>query len=213
MAVAEQQITQFFPQLSQNVELLKWLAANARQATVPAGTTVCTEGDSCQALALVLEGSVRVYKGSENGREITLYRVESSSSCILTASCILRATEFPATAVTETDVEALFLEAGQVRYMANHNQHWRNYLFELVSDRLASVICLVEEVTFQRMDKRLISLMESKHENGTVTATHQQMADELGTHREVVSRLLKDMQSAGEIEVSRGKVKLLSHHR
>lgn len=209
MAVTQDLIKQYFPQLSDDPELLQWMSRYARLATVPAGTTVCTEGDSCTALALITSGSVRVYKGSENGREITLYRVETSSSCILTASCILRATEFPATAITETEVGALFIEAGQVRFMANNNQVWRNYLFELVSDRLASVICLVEEVTFQRMDKRLINLLQSKQEDGVVIATHQQLADELGTHREVISRLLKDMQIAGDIEASRGKISLL----
>lgn len=209
MAVTPDLIKQYFPQLSDDSELLQWMARYARLATVPAGTTVCTEGDSCAALALIIDGSVRVYKGSENGREITLYRVETSSSCILTASCILRATDFPATAITETEVEALFIEAGQVRFMANNNQVWRNYLFELVSDRLASVICLVEEVTFQRMDKRLINLLQSKQEDGVVVATHQQLADELGTHREVISRLLKDMQVAGDIAASRGKISLL----
>jgi CRP/FNR family transcriptional regulator len=177
---------------------------------IPAGAPIAWEGDTCEQLAIVLEGSVRVYKVGESGREITLYRIEEAESCVLTASCILSRTSFPALAVAETDVEAVLIPAYVLRQWVERYEPWRDYVFGMMSQRLASVIATVEEVAFRRMDARIAEFLAGLGENGaTIQITHQEIASELGTAREVVSRILKDLERGDMIRLSRGAVSLV----
>ena len=177
---------------------------------IPAGAPIAWEGDACDQLAIVLAGTVRVYKVGESGREITLYRIEETESCVLTASCILSRTQFPALAVAETDVEAVLIPAYVLRDWVARYEPWRDYVFNMMSQRLADVIATVEEVAFRRMDARIAEFLAELGENGaTIPITHQEIASELGTAREVVSRILKDLERGGLIALSRGAVTLL----
>ncbi len=176
---------------------------------VPAGATICWEGDTCAHLAIVLSGLVRVYKIGESGREITLYRIQENDSCILTASCILSQISFPAIAVVEEPVRAVLIPAPTVREWAERYVVWRDYIFGLMSRRLANVIATVEEVAFRRVDVRLAEfLLKMTGTESTIRVTHQELAFELGTAREVVSRILKDFEREGIISLSRGAVSL-----
>ena len=174
-----------------------------------AGQFICLEGNQCAHLPLVLSGVARVYKIAESGREITLYRIEPGESCILTASCILSHRDFPAFAVAETDVEAMVIPAGDLPGWFNRHDAWRAYLFDLLSRRLGSVIELVEEVAFRHMDARLAAyLVHAVAAAGTVERTHEAVAADLGTSREVVSRLLKDFEQGGLVALSRGVIRV-----
>ena len=172
---------------------------------VKSGNYVCMEGDLCRSLPLVIDGSVRVYKTAESGREITLYRIESGESCVVTASCIIGERPFPAFAAAETDVRAIMVPAGHFRQLVRDVDAWHDYVFGLLSGKLADVIELVEEVAFKRVDERLARrLVRSAHEDDpekpfTVVATHESIASDLGTSREVVTRLLRDFEEAGWI--------------
>jgi CRP/FNR family transcriptional regulator len=173
---------------------------------------ICHEGMNCSHLALVLSGSARVYKLGESGREITLYRVTSGQSCILTASCILNGTPFPAFAVAEEEMTGIIIPNREVNLWMNQYPVWRNYLFGLVGERLSEVISIVEEIAFKRVDRRIIALLLNRAEatNGAlIKATHQEIASELGTSREVVSRILKDFHQRQLISLSRGNIELL----
>lgn len=185
--------------------------AHGSLVTLEAGNHVCLEGRECMHLALVVEGSARVYKLGDNGREITLYRVGEGESCILTASCILSNIPFPAFAVAETAVTAVVIPAPRVTGWLAEWAVWRNYLFGLVAQRLSNVISVVEEVVFRRMDQRIASyLLEYGTPAGeALSVTHQQIASDLGTSREVVSRILKDFESDQLIQLSRGALQLL----
>lgn len=176
---------------------------------LPAGATVCWEGDHCQQLAIVLSGTVRVYKVGENGRELTLYRLEASESCVLTASCILSNSYFPALAVTETAVRAALIPAPILRRWTEQYDIWREYVFGLMAQRLASVITTVEEIAFRRVDVRIAAFLD-QHSNDTLTITHHEIAAELGTAREVVSRILKDYEREQIIALSRGTITILN---
>lgn len=179
-------------------------------ATVPAGQHVCWEGDICPQLAIVLSGSVRVYKVGENGREITLYRIGRNDSCILTASCILSQTRFPALAMVEQAVEVAVIPAERLRAWVAQHEVWRNYVFNLMSQRLAEVITILNEVAFRRVDARLAELLlKLGAQQPQIAVTHQEMASELGTAREVVSRILKDFERENLLALSRGAVTLL----
>jgi CRP/FNR family transcriptional regulator len=174
---------------------------------LPAGQYICWEGDVCTQLAVVLSGTVRVYKIGESGREITLYRIEENDSCILTASCILSQIRFPALAIVEREVRAALIPAPILREWIKKYHVWRVYVFELMSKRLADVIATVEEIAFRRVDIRIAEfLARLAEEQEHIVITHQEIAYELGTAREVVSRILKDFERANIIALSRGAI-------
>jgi len=172
---------------------------------------ICDEGRACPHLALVINGSARVYKLGESGREITLYRVGPGQSCVLTASCILSDHPFPAFAVCETGIEAAVIPATVVNRWLTESPVWRDYIFGLVAQRLGNIISIVEEVAFKRMDRRIADflLKQLPGQERSLHATHQQIASDLGTSREVVSRILKDFESSDLIHVGRGHIELL----
>ena len=198
-------------------QLQRQIAQITQEAQLPVGTEYYREGESCTRLALIGEGRVRVYKASSSGRQITLYHVGPGESCILTASCALTGLNYPATAVVEGDrpLEALVFPADSFRAWVAQYDDIRNFVFQLMSDRLTSMMMLVEEVAFGKMDRRLAAFlvrrvqMENPSGN-SLTMTHDQIASELGSAREVISRILKDFERHGILEVSRGKINLLN---
>jgi len=190
-------------------ELLKELLVIARPQSVPAGKQIYSEGDSCQVIAFVLSGELRVYKAGQTGREITLYEIGPGETCILNASCILSGMSYPANAVTISDVTMLLLPSAGFRRLVDKHEEMRDFIFTLLSRRLSGVMELVEEVAFGRMDERLLDYLIEKSENGNLDTTHQKIANDLGTSREVVSRLLKDLERKQEVRLSRSSITLL----
>ena len=207
-----QRLEQQFPFLKQADEAFhRSFMGSASLVQLQKGQYVCREGRSCDHLALLVQGTARVFKLGDNGREITLYRVGPGQSCILTASCILSAQPFPAFARCETDLEAAVVPAADVRRWLSQSEGWRDYIFGLVSRRLASIISIVEEVVFKRMDRRIADYLSTRVRSTgePLHATHQQIASDLGTSREVVSRILKDLESSDLVRVRRGTIQVL----
>lgn len=211
----EQRLRSVFPRLFAGDPLfMQRLAQGAVVRSLPAGQYVCHEGDNCGALPLLLAGRARVHKVAESGRELTLYRIEPGESCVLTASCIMSDIPFPALAITETEVEALLVPAAAVRAWMGESAAWRNYVFELVAHRLADVIAVVEEVAFRRMDARVAALLlDMGAADSIARTTHQELAVELGSSREVISRILRDLENEGLIRRTRGEIVLLDRAR
>jgi CRP/FNR family transcriptional regulator len=199
-----------YPQLARAAPLFAELCHAADYVKLSPGQHICMEGRSCTHLALVLSGTARVYKLGETGREITLYRVEAGESCVLTLSCIVSGKLFPAFALSESEIEAIIIPTDKVRSLMEQQPTWRDYAWSLIASRLAGVIALVEEITFKRMDERLAHyLQQQRQQHGEkLTITHQQIAADLGTSREVISRLLKDLQQRGELTLGRGQITL-----
>ncbi|MGE3799643.1 MAG: Crp/Fnr family transcriptional regulator [Candidatus Kapaibacterium sp.] len=182
--------------------------SSATRVTLLRGAFICMEGDHCGVIPLLLNGTARVYKTSESGREITLYRIDPGESCILTASCILSDIPFPAFAVAESDVEALVIPSGTFNAWVSRSTPWRDFVFRLLSKRLSSVIEIVEEVAFQQLDARLAAYLLERMEGGRVTTTHEKIAADLGSSREVISRILKEFEREGSIALGRGVVEI-----
>jgi CRP/FNR family transcriptional regulator len=179
-------------------------------AKIPAGRDVFLEGDRADAIALLISGAVRVYKIGETGREITLYCFGLGESCILTANAILSQRSFPAIATVEEDAEAVMIPADVFRDWVSTYDLWRDFVFDLLSDRLSTVIAVIEEVVFQRMDRRVASWLLSKVQaQNPVRTTHQEIAADLGSSREVISRILDDFSKTGLIESRRGVIEVL----
>ena len=177
------------------------------------GDYICEQGNECTHLALILKGTARIYKLADTGREITLYRIEAGQSCILTASCIQSDNPFPAFAVCEQNIEAILIPSKCLQNWLAESTVWRRYIFGLVSQRMASVISLVEEVAFRKLDQRIAKLLihyQNKGNASSLNVTHHEIALELGTSREVVSRILMDFQSSGLVQLARGSVLVLN---
>lgn len=191
-------------------ELLREFQQAATLARIPAGKDVFLEGDHVDAIALLISGVVRVYKIGETGREITLYRFGHGESCILTANAILSQKSFPAIATIEQDAEAVMIPASAFRDWVKRYDPWREFVFDLLSERLSTVMMVVDEVVFQRMDRRVASLLIARSKVlHPIRTTHQELASELGSSREVISRILEDFSQKGFVEVGRGMIEIL----
>jgi CRP/FNR family transcriptional regulator len=190
--------------------LIREFITQAFFARIPAGKDVFVEGDQVDAIALLISGVVRVYKISETGREITLYRFGLGESCILTANAILSRKSFPAIATVEKDAEAVMIPAEVFRDWVKRHDLWREFVFDLLSNRLSTVMAVVDEVVFQRMDRRLaVWLLKKAAQQSPIRTTHQTIAADLGSSREVISRLLEDFSQRGWVVVERGTVEIL----
>ncbi len=196
---------------SASAEFINEFQQHAQLLQVPSGKTLYWEGDRCAALPVALSGQFRVFKIGENGNEITLYRFGKGESCILTTSCIFSQGEFPAVAKVEIAGEVLLIPEQTVRVWMLKYPEWQKYLCALFSKRLSDTIATVEEITFKRMDVRVIRWLIEKStssKSNDIKLTHQQIAYDLGTAREVISRILKDLEMRGAINVSRGHIKI-----
>ena len=190
-------------------DLRKELSEAGALVHLDAGEFFLREGDTCAHFAILISGKMRVFKLGEGGQEITLYHVGAGEACPLNVSCILSDRPVPAMACVEEDVEAIVVPAATFRAWIAEYEPMRRFVFQMFSSRLTEVMSLVEEVAFRRMDQRLARrLADLLTEEGSVEVTHADIAADLGTAREVVSRLLKEFERLGAISLSRGKILL-----
>ncbi len=179
----------------------------AKVVTVPAGTVVFQEGGACSNYLLVIDGSVRVQKVSESGREIVLYRVDPGQSCVLTTSCLLTHEDYGAEGIAENAVRAVVISAASFEALLARSAEFRKFVFSAYATRISDLLMLIEEVAFGRIDMRLAQfLVERGGPDGTIKGTHQDVAIELGTAREVISRQLKDFERRGLVALHRGRI-------
>lgn len=174
---------------------------------LPAGAQIFAERQVCQGFPLLLAGTIKVVKTTPAGREMLLYRVEPGGSCIITSSCLLGHAPYSARGVAETPLSLLVLPAALFDKLIAEHPAFRNFVFHLFSQRIAELMQLVEEVAFQRLDQRLAKLLLGKDE--PIHATHQALAEELGSVREIVSRLLKGFAAQGLVSLGREQITLL----
>ena len=183
------------------------VAGQAVAMAAPAGTLLFDTGHACQALPLVLTGAIRVCKRADNGREISLYRVRQGELCIVTISCLLGSDAYPATGIAETEVTAIALPRPLFLHLTETHPPFRQAVFHLFAERLAGLMQLVEEVAFRKLDQRLAALLAARAPR--VQGSHQQLADELGSVREIVSRLLRSFEVRGWVKIGRERVTVL----
>jgi len=171
---------------------------------IPSGTVLFDERQICQGFPLLLSGNLRVIKSSSQGRELQLYRVMPGESCILTSSCLLGDTRYQARGIVEETVEMVFLPASVFHSMLAKYSAFRHYVFQLFTGRLTDMMELVTAVAFQKLDQRLAALLAAK--SSPIHTTHQALADELGSAREIVSRLLKGFSEQGWVTLGREQI-------
>lgn len=178
---------------------------------INAGRVVFQEGEPCGIVAFLLSGVIRVSKIGKSGKEIYLYRVREGETCILMISSILANIDYPATATVEEDAEAILLPISIFKEWMGKNEAMQQFVYQTLSQRLVTVMTIIEEIVFHKMDERLAEfLIEMKGEENLLTITHDAIANELGTAREVISRIMKEFQQKEWVRLSRGKIYILN---
>jgi CRP/FNR family transcriptional regulator, anaerobic regulatory protein len=183
---------------------------SARRISLPPGATVFRQGSACEQYLLVIDGNVRVQMLTDGGHEVVLYHVRPGESCMLTTSCLLGGVPYPADGVTETSLSALAIETGEFRRALGESAGFRTFVFRNIGERFAEVIGRLSDVAFGSIDRRLATALLREHQSRQpVALTHQALAVELGTAREVVSRHLKRFEQQGWVSLGRSQIDLL----
>jgi CRP/FNR family transcriptional regulator len=174
---------------------------------VPAGTVMFDAHTPCGGFPLVLSGSIKVLQQYPNGREMQLYRVKPGESCLLSGSCLLGHSDYTASGVAETEVELLIVPPADFHALIETDVAFRNHVFSLFGERLSTLLSLVEAIAYQKLDQRLAALLLARQD--PVHATHQALADELGSVREIVSRLLRSFEDKGWVNLAREQIRIV----
>ncbi len=190
-------------------ELLQKVKERARIMELPSGQQVFRAGDSCQGLPLVLSGSIRVQMTGSSGHEIVLYRIGDADVCTLSIGCLMAGRGYRAEAIVEQPTTVIVLPYILFDELMAQSAGFRRQIMASYGERLDTLMMLVEEIAFQRMDVRLTEWLRAHAADSPLSITHQALAVELGTAREVVSRLLKDFERDGWIRLARGRIEIL----
>lgn len=182
------------------------LAAAAREWSAQPGTVVFDVGDSCTDLALTSEGVIGVSKPLANGHDVLLYRLQPGEPCVMSTACFLGRATYPVRGVVEQTVRGVILSGATVQDVLVEASAFREALFGAFAGRLAGLLTLLEELVSRRLDRRLASLLIER--GPVLRATHQQLADELVSAREVVSRLLESFEVHGYVRLHRARIEV-----
>lgn len=196
-----------------DAEAREQVARRARVVQLPKDSHPFVAGAPCEAYLIVIEGCVRVQIVAESGREIVLYRVASGESCVLTTSCLLKHEPYSAEALCESVVTALAIPAGLFHDLLGTSSAFRKAVLESYATRVTDLIMTFEELAFRRLDRRLAEALVERAVDGAVTATHHDLAVELGSAREVVSRALKALEQDGLVGLGRGMIRITAPDR
>ncbi|QDC45007.1 Crp/Fnr family transcriptional regulator [Methylophilus medardicus] len=198
-----------FPEFEElETESKALLKQHVRIVKAPPGVIGYREGDKCGAYVMRLKGQSRVFKVSVTGREIVLYRVGAGETCVITTTCLLGNSQYPASTIVEEEVEDVIIPEPIFQRLMIDSPVFRKYVMKNYGALISDLILLLDEVAFQSLDARLAKFLLDIG-NNSIVRTHQQIADELGTAREVVSRQLKRLEQKGFITMGRGEILLL----
>lgn len=189
------------------------IVQHARPVVLEQGSYFFRAGADCACIPLVSRGDVRVFLSGESSREITLYHVESGQTCLLTLNAALQNTPYAADAIVEAEVEALVIPVHTFRQWFNEYSTIRQFVLEIMSQRITELMTLVSEITFGRLDRRLADYLlrhftQADTDSQVLSITHEHIAAELGSVREVISRVLKEFERMGALSMQRGRIEL-----
>ncbi len=188
------------------------LLAGLSQLRIEAGSVLFAPGAACSGFVVVLDGRVRVSLTSETGRMLTLYRVGAGQTCIQTTLCATGGGVYSAEGIAESDVSLVMIPLGMFDTLLGQSRAFRSFVFSRFGDRLAEMTHVLETIAFVRIDARLAAALLARREAGVIETTHQDLADEIGSAREVVSRQLHSFAGQGLIEVRRGAIEIRDRH-
>lgn len=205
----------FHPQLAELVDA-SWLDVLdvADEIKVGPNITLLMQNAPCKDFLLLLEGSIRIFQVAEDGREVTLYRIEPGDTCVMGLNSFLHEKPFAANAITETEIKALRLSLPDFRKAMGVSESFRNHVLGGLTSRFCDMIVSLQDTVFQRLDMRLACLLGrlfERADSDTIKITHMELANELGTTREVISRILKQLEQQGCINLARGQIQVASN--
>lgn len=205
--VDRERLSKIFPVFTKMpAPTLERILREAQLRRVAGGTPMFSAGNPCSGFPLLLEGTVRVARLGANGREVQLYKVHPGEACIMSTGCLLGDVQYGATGTAEESVTVIMLPPKLFGELMRDDDAFRRWVFSLFSERLSGMMELVEAVAFQRLDRRLAAyLVES---GPVVHTTQQQLADDLGTVREIVGRMLRNFEDRGLVELSRSQIRI-----
>ena len=180
------------------------------------GTILHNGSADCTGLLLIKTGQLRAYILSDEGREITIYRLFDRDMCLFSASCILNSIQFEITITAEKDTEFWLIPSELYKNLLTESAPLANYTNELMAARFSDVMWLIEQVLWKSLDKRLAAFLLEEaaiEDSNELKITHEIVANHLGSHREVITRMLRYLQSDGIVKLSRGKITLLNPER
>lgn len=177
---------------------------------LPEKQVVFSQGQSCDNYIVLARGQVKVFTRSADGRELVLYRINAGEMCVLTTSCLLGGNHYPAEAITETSVKAHLLPRQGFNRLLDSDSQFRHFVFDSFSQRLTALMTQMEQVTLDSVDQRLARFLLQQSQGNQLQVTHQDIAVNIGSAREVVSRHLKELENQGVVALSRGKIELLN---
>ncbi len=205
MMEALQQIAEF----KSSPELVKQLRRHGVSKKYKAGNVILNENAPIRSVPIVTKGALKVIRTEEDGREILLYYIKAGESCIMSFLGGLHNETSKVKAEVEEDAEILFLPVEKVSLFIKEYPQWLDYILRLYHRRFEELLEIVNAIAFKRVDERLLALLHKKKEltgSNTLNITHEQLANELGTARVVVSRLLKQLEEAGAVQLGRNKI-------
>ena len=197
----------FPPLLNLETNAREILSKTARIVETPIGTIGYREGGVCGAYVMRLAGQSRVYKMSAGGREILLYRVNAGETCVITTTCLLGNSNYPASTIVEEPIRDVIIPSAAFNQLMIDSKVFRTFVMTNYGALISDLIVLLDEVAFHSLDARLAKLLLDAG-SATISRTHQLMADELGTAREVVSRQLKRFEQKGWVQLGGGHVEI-----
>ncbi|MDD2984379.1 MAG: Crp/Fnr family transcriptional regulator [Crocinitomicaceae bacterium] len=198
--------------LKSSPELVQKLKEYSIAKSYKAGSVVLNENAYINAIPIVTKGSIKVIRLEEDGREILLYYIKSGESCIMSFLGGLHNETSKVKAIVEEDAEILFLPMEKVTLLIKDYPKWLDYIFKLYHKRFEELLEIINAIAFKKVDDRLLTLLKKKEElmdSKVIQITHEQLANELGTARVVVSRLLKQLEESGVVELGRNRIVIL----
>lgn len=193
-------------------ELVEMLYQYSILKTYEAGSVILNENTRIRSIPIVAKGTLKVIRTEEDGREILLYYIRAGESCVMSFLGGLHNETSKVKAEVEETAEVLFLPIEKVSLFMREYPQWLDYIFRLYHKRFEELLEIVNAIAFKKVDERLLALLNKKAEltgNRILTITHEQLANELGTARVVVSRLLKQLEEAGVVQLGRNKITLV----
>lgn len=193
-------------------ELVEKLYLNGNTKSYREGDVILDENSSIRSIPIVMKGMIKVIRTEEDGREILLYYIHAGESCIMSFLGGMHNEKSIVKAEVEEDAEILFLPIDKVSLFIKEYPEWLDYIFRLYHKRFEELLDIINAIAFKKVDERLLNLLIKKAEisqSKTIITTHEQLANELGTARVVVSRLLKQLEDTGKLKLGRNKIILL----
>ena len=186
-------------------DALAFLEQHIKPISIPKNTLLFYQGDVCDNILWLTSGEVRLYTQSDSIEDITLYNLKAGEQCIVNTASLLSQTDAVASAETITDIEGYLIDVESVKQLSKMSDVYQSYLFSLYQLRFEELTGLINDIKFKRLDTRIVEWLEKQPSN-MIDSTHEQLAQELGSSRVVISRLLKELEQKGIVKLHRGKI-------